>query len=39
MSAADVSKAQDGAAVSVDELIEKARKRNVERSSKRTRIE
>ena len=38
MSAADASKSQDGAAVSLAELIEKARKRNVERRSQKTRL-
>ncbi len=37
MSAADLSKSQDGAAVSLEELIEKAREQNEERHSKRTR--
>jgi predicted dehydrogenase len=37
MSAADVSKSQDGAAVSLVELIEKARKRNEERRLQKTR--
>ncbi len=37
MSAADASKSKDGAAVSLAELIEKARKRNEERRSKRNR--
>lgn len=37
MSAADISKAQDGAAVSLEELIEKTRRQNEERRSQKTR--
>ncbi len=37
MSAADISKAQDGAAVSLEELVEKTRRQNEERRSQKTR--
>ena len=37
MSAADVSKAKNGAAVPLDELIEKARRQNEERRAQKTR--